>query len=377
MRLLDDVASRVIDPHLRRALELARRGSGMTAPNPCVGCVIVRDGEVVGEGYHPRAGEPHAEVFALAQAGAQARGATAYVSLEPCSHHGKTPPCTDALIAAGVARVVIGMPDPNPQAAGGATVLRAAGIAVEFADDPSAFEQLNEGWIKRVRTGMPFVTAKIALSMDARVSLTAGVPARMTHHGGEVVTRRLRSQADAVLVGAATVIADDPELTVRDEFGVRAEHQPLRVVLARRTLPGADARVFADACAPTLLLVPTHMLESAHGAALPSRVLIEGYDDATGLQGAWRALAARGIGEVLVEPGPTLLTALWSEQGALDAVVSVVAGGMAGPQAPGLYAGRPDECGEELVHRFVPREAGIVGEVVVSVWRPRAAEIRH
>jgi len=373
MRLFDDVASRVIDPYLRRALELAEHGRGATSPNPLVGCVVVRDGQVVGEGFHPRAGEPHAEVFALGHAGDKARGATAYVTLEPCDHHGKTPPCTDALIAAGVSRVVVGMPDPNPKAAQGARRLLDAGIEVDFAADQEPFESINEGWLKRMATGVPFVAAKVALSLDARPAFELGSPATLTGEAGARVTRVLRAQADAVLVGAATVISDDPELTVRDEHGVRAERQPLRVVVAHRRVPAADARVFTDGLAPTLLLVASDCPDDAPIARLGSEVLVERFDTAEGIDGVLKALGRRGIGDLLIEPGPRLLTSLWAA-GALDALVTVTAGGMAGPGAPAVFSGEPDRESGKLVHRFAPAEAGIVGDVSVTVWRPRGAD---
>jgi len=375
MRLFDDVASRVPDPFLRRALELALHGRGAAWPNPLVGCVIVSGGRIVGEGFHPRAGEPHAEVFALAHASERSRDATAYVTLEPCDHHGKTPPCTDALIAAGISRVIIGMRDPNPVAAGGAQRLREAGIAVEFADDPAPFEAVNEGWLKRQATGRPLVTAKVALSLDARVAFDAGEPARITGVSGARVTRLMREGADAVLVGAATVIADDPELTIRDDSGTRAEHQPLRVVLAGRTLPPADSRVFSDGQAPTLLVLPDDFDAASGLRALPDSVLVERYDPAAGLNGALEALAARGVGELLVEPGPRLFTSLWGSQGLLDTLVTVTAGGMAGPHAPTLYSGGTDRESNELQHRFAPAEVGIVGDVTVTVWRRSAADV--
>jgi len=376
MRLFDDVASRVVDPHLRRALELAERGRGSTAPNPLVGCVIVRDGAVVGEGFHPRAGQPHAEVFALARAGDRARNATAYVTLEPCDHQGKTPPCTQALIDAGVSRVVVGMVDPDPVAGGGAQRLRDAGVKVDFASDPEPFEAINEGWLTRVATGTPFVTAKVALSLDARPAFELGLPATITGRSGARVTRSVRERADAVLVGAATVIADDPELTVRDESGVRTEHQPLRVVLAHRTLPPPSARVFTDDLAPTLVLLASDYPEDESVRALGHRVLVERFDSALGLPGALSVLGARGIGELLVEPGPRLFTSLWSSRGVLDALVTVTAGGMAGPSAPAIYSGEPNRKAGALTHCFTPVEAGIVGDVSVTVWRPLGAGVQ-
>lgn len=369
MRLFDDVASRVDDPYLSRAFHLALRGSGATAPNPLVGCVIVRDGRVVGEGFHPAAGMPHAEIFALEDAGAAAVGSTAYVTLEPCSHHGKTPPCSTALINAGVSRVVIGMPDPNPAASGGALALREAGAVVDFAADPSPFEELNEGWLHRMRTGYPFVIVKVGWSLDARGSFAATKRASMTGGAGAQVTRALRRSSDAILVGAATVRCDDPSLTVRTAEGKPEDRQPLRVVLARTHLPQSDARVFTDGHAATLLLMDERNAESA---MIPREVDVASYDSRAGVDSAVRILGDRGVNQLLVEPGPRLLTALWSER-LIDLLVTVTAGGMAGPGAPTPYQGDSDEKDGALAHRMVPVEASIVGDVSVTAWRSSAS----
>jgi len=216
---------------LERALELAERGRGTTHPNPVVGAVVVRDGEVVGEGWHERRGEPHAEVVALDAAGERARGATLYLTMEPCAHHGSTPPCTDAILAAGVAKVVAGSLDPNPEARGGFEVLRAAGVETEHTDSFEARAQ-NEAWRVWVSERRPFVTLKLALTLDGRVA----VPGSRWVSGEESRRRvhELRAQVDAVAVGMGTVRADDPELTARD---VGAERQPRRLVFGRGPLP--------------------------------------------------------------------------------------------------------------------------------------------
>ena len=366
MRLFDDVASAVDDPFLRRACELAERARGATSPNPLVGCVIVSEGVVVGEGYHPRAGEPHAEVFALAAAGARARGADAYVTLEPCRHHGRTPPCTEALVSAGVAREIIGMPDPTSQAGGGAVELQRAGIEVRFAEDPAPFELLNEGWLALQRRGRPLVVAKLGLSLDAAVALAPGERASMTGESGASVTRILRSRADAVMVGAATVVADDPALTVRDAQGTLAHHQPTRVVLARSGLPPADARLFTDGAAPTLVLLAPGA--AAAGFESPDNVAVEHLTSGARLAVAFDALGNRGLAEVLVEPGPRLLEALRAED-LIDYLVTVVAGGVAGPGALPAFGGADAPDDRALSHRFSAVEAGIVGDVSVTVWR--------
>ena len=287
---------------------LAERGLGSTAPNPLVGCVIVADGRIVGEGFHPRAGEPHAEVFALRDAGDSARGATAYVTLEPCNHHGRTPPCSEALIAAGVARVVVGMRDPNELSAGGVERLRSAGIQVDLAADPGPFAALNEGWLKRMASGMPFITAKLGLSLDAHGAFAAGERAAITGPSGAEVTRLLRSQADAVVVSASTVIADDPALTVRAADGSLDARQPLRVVLVRETLPPQTAALFTDGLAETIVLVagdgPAGLGDSYAGvevlrsASEDLRECLRGPRRARAVRGAAGARAAAVLGSV-------------------------------------------------------------------------------
>jgi diaminohydroxyphosphoribosylaminopyrimidine deaminase / 5-amino-6-(5-phosphoribosylamino)uracil reductase len=365
VRLFSDVASGVDDPYLAHALSVGARGVGRTWPNPAVGCVIVRDGKIVGEGFHPRAGEAHAEIFALADAGADARGADAYVTLEPCAHHGRTPPCTEALIAAGVRRVIIGMRDPNADAAGGAEKLAAAGIDVAFADDPRPFAEINRGWLKRLATGLPFVTAKSGLSLDGRVAFQAGERASITGAWGADVTRRLRSRADAVMVSAATVTADDPALTVRDSHGPLAEHQPIRVVLVREHVPASDALVFSSGSDATLVLA-SERADERRLAKLPAHVHVMRWESSDGVLGALACLGKHGVGELLVEPGPRLLSALW-DASVVDEYVTVVAGGMVG-SGPELFSGTPDREDDALVARLVPVEAGIVGNVVVTVW---------
>jgi diaminohydroxyphosphoribosylaminopyrimidine deaminase/5-amino-6-(5-phosphoribosylamino)uracil reductase len=219
---------------LERALDLAERGRATTHPNPVVGAVVVRDGEVVGEGWHERVGEPHAEVRALDSAGARARGATVFVSLEPCAHHGRTGPCADALVEAGVARVVIGSPDPSSKAAGGAERLRAGGVEVEWAEGELAFRarQQNEAWRTWTSLGRPFVILKAAVTLDWRLTLAgsrwiSGPESRRRVH-------ELRAAVDAVAVGMGTVRADDPQLTAREVGAVR---QPRRLAFGRGPLP--------------------------------------------------------------------------------------------------------------------------------------------
>lgn len=229
------------EKYMARAFELARRGRFTTTPNPNVGCVIVRDGEIVGEGYHLRAGEPHAEIHALRMAGDRAKGATAYVTLEPCSHHGRTPPCADALVAAGVARVVASMQDPNPEVAGrGLYRLKQAGIDVTHGLMHSEAEAVNLGFLKRMRTGFPYVQLKMAASLDGRTAMASGESQWITSAAARADVQRFRAQSSAILSSSATVLADDPSLNVRwseldsDTQSLYPQEnlrQPLRIVI--------------------------------------------------------------------------------------------------------------------------------------------------
>lgn len=370
MRLFSDASESVSDPMLRRAYRLAEKGRGSTSPNPMVGCVIVSEGVIVGEGHHARAGGPHAEVAALAAAGEAARGATAYVTLEPCNHYGKTPPCTSALLAAGVSRVVVGMQDPNEDVSGGgAATLREHGVVVDFADDPAPFLELNEAWLKRLRTGLPWVRAKLALSLDARATMLAGRRSKITGSGGSAVTHRLRAASSAVGVGAATAEVDDPLLTVRDDSDEPAVRQPLRFVLSRTSVPAASSALFRGGAKDVVLLTsdraPADKVEAVERAG--ARVIRYAYE--SGICGALRALAAEGIDDVLIEAGPGLASTLWMAS-AIDELFVVQAGGMAGNAAPPLYLGRADAAGNDLRPRMRAVEAGVSGDDAVVVWRP-------
>lgn len=216
---------------MQRCLALANRALGKTSPNPLVGSVIVRDGKIVGEGFHPQAGEPHAEVFALREAAEKARGATVYVSLEPCNHYGRTPPCTEALIAAGVAKVVIGMVDPDPRvSSGGIHRLRSAGIEVVVGVEEEACRQINEAFIHRILYQKPFGILKYAMTLDGKIAATTGHSAWVTSPESRHLVHQLRSECDAVIVGGNTVRRDNPHLTTHQV----ASHNPLRVVMSRR-----------------------------------------------------------------------------------------------------------------------------------------------
>lgn len=295
---------------MRRAFALAARGAGRTSPNPLVGAVVVRAGEIVGEGHHRAAGSAHAEIEALDQAGPSARGATLYVALEPCAHHGRTPPCADRVIAAGITRVVAAMPDPDPRVDGrGFAALRAAGIAVvEPFLRPDA-ERLNEAFLTRVRTGRPFVLLKLATTLDGRVA----VPGRRYLTGPEALryVHRLRAQLDAVLIGVGTVLADDPELTVRDVRG----RDPVRIILDTTARTPTTSKVVAGPHPERTIIVVGDDADAARTDALSARgvrvVRSPRSDDGRiDLAEALRRLAAQGLNSVLAEGGPQVGTAL-------------------------------------------------------------------
>ncbi len=373
MSLFSDDASVISDPFLRRAYTLAAEGRGSVSPNPMVGCVIVRDGIVVGEGYHERAGGPHAEAVALAAAGDAARGATVYVTLEPCNHFGKTPPCAPALVRAGVSRVMVGMADPNEAVSGGgAQALAEAGVEVAFAPDDGPFKRLNEAWLHRLATGRPWVRVKLALTLDGRPALYASKRSRITGIGGAAITRELRSRATAVAVGAATAKVDNPRLTVRDEGDRAAMRQPVRVVLGRTSVPSPSARLFEPVSgSPVVVVVGDAAERKAIVAVEHAGAAVVTYRYTEGIRGALTALAGYGIDDVLVEAGPTLATALWGER-LIDELVIVHAGGMGGNAAPPLFMGSPDAASGDLVAWMKATESAVRGDDAITVWRSRA-----
>ena len=320
---------------MARALRLAVRGLYTTTPNPRVGCVIVRNGAVVGEGWHVRAGEPHAEVHALRQAGVRADGATAYVSLEPCSHQGRTPPCTDALIAARVARVVAAMQDPNPRVAGhGLAQLRAAGIETECGVLESEAGELNIGFVSRMTRGRPWVRMKIAASLDGKTALLNGASRWITGLDARRDGHRLRARACAVLTGFGTVREDDPQLTVRD---VETSRQPLRVVVDSRLETPLDAKLFAGGN----VLVFAAMADRNRIVALEDRgaevVVAPNAAGKVDLGAIFAELGRRELNEVHVEAGLKLNGSLLSA-GAVDELVLYLAPCILGDSARGLFS---------------------------------------
>ncbi|WP_031517622.1 bifunctional diaminohydroxyphosphoribosylaminopyrimidine deaminase/5-amino-6-(5-phosphoribosylamino)uracil reductase RibD [Streptomyces sp. NRRL F-5123] len=315
---------------MRRAVALSARAVGATAPNPVVGCVILdAAGRPAGEGWHRRAGGPHAEIHALDAAGAAARGGTAVVTLEPCNHTGRTGPCAQALVAAGISRVVYAVADPSPAASGGAATLRAAGVDVEGGLLAAEAEAVNTAWLTSVRRGRPYVLWKYAATLDGRIAAADGSSRWITSEESRADVHRLRAQADAVVVGSGTLLADDPHLAVR---GTDGAVQPLRVVVDTRARIRPTARVL-DGAAPTLVAVAkdadTAHLDSQDLVRLPYAPGPAGGPRGLDVTALLAELHARGIRSVLLEGGPTLAGAFVAA-GAVDTVVGYLAPALLG-----------------------------------------------
>jgi diaminohydroxyphosphoribosylaminopyrimidine deaminase/5-amino-6-(5-phosphoribosylamino)uracil reductase len=330
---------------MARAIRLARLGLCTTEPNPRVGCVIVRNGEILGEGYHRRAGELHAERNAIAAAGGRAPGATAYVTLEPCCHQGKTPPCTDALLEAGVKRVVVAMPDPNPLVGGkGVEVLRAKGLEVEVGVMEVQARELNPGFIKRMTEGLPFVRCKLAASLDGRSAMASGESQWITSEAARRDVQFLRARSSAIVTGIGTVLADDPSMNVRlgpDElpgyaFGRRVR-QPLRVVVDSRLRTPVDARMITLPGRTLIACVDQDPVRLSRLETAGARLYVcpEGAGRVD-LRSLFQYLGRQEINEVLVEAGPTLAGAVL-QAGLVDEIVLYLAPHLMGDGARGLF----------------------------------------
>jgi len=332
---------------MARAIQLAQRGIFTAHPNPRVGCVIIRQGEVVGEGWHMRAGEPHAEIHALNAAGEQSVAATVYVTLEPCSHHGRTPPCADALINAGVSRVVVAMQDPDPRVAGeGVARLKAAGLEVNVGVLQTEAEALNPGFISRLTRGRPFVRCKLAMSLDGRTAMASGESKWITSLAARQDVQRLRARSDAIMTGIGTMLADDPHLDVRpegiDELHVvlagEASRPPMRVIvdsslrtpMASRalSLPGKKLIATAVECSEILDTLRHKRVNVCRFAGSGKRV---------NLSLLVEYLAALAINELMVEAGPVLSGAML-QAGLVDELIIYMAPHLMGDQAQGLMA---------------------------------------
>ncbi|CAN5890550.1 bifunctional diaminohydroxyphosphoribosylaminopyrimidine deaminase/5-amino-6-(5-phosphoribosylamino)uracil reductase RibD [soil metagenome] len=323
---------------MRQALRLAARGRGKTSPNPMVGCVLVKDGVSVGAGWHHRAGEPHAEVLALRSAGDGARGSTAYVNLEPCAHQGRTPPCADALIEAGVSRVVAAMEDPDPRTAGkGMAALRDAGIGAESGLLESEARRLNEQYIRHRTIGLPFVTYKAGMSLDGRTAAADGSSQWITSEPARRDAHRLRAQSDAICAGVGTVLADDPRLTVR---GIPGARSPLRVVVDSSARTPAGARVLSSE-APTMVFTAagdSHSAVTALKEAGVEVVCVPGEAGKVDIADMLRILGDRGIVSLLLEGGATLAGA-FAREGLIDRYVFYLAPKLLGASGDGAING--------------------------------------
>jgi len=349
--------------YMARAIMLAKRGLYTTDPNPRVGCVIVKNGEIVGEGYHRKAGEGHAEVNALAMAGEQARGATAYVTLEPCSHFGRTPPCSDGLIKAGVAEVVCAMEDPNPQVSGnGFKKLEAANVKVTVGVLEQEARQLNPGFIKRMETGMPFVRLKMASSLDGRTAMADGKSQWITGPDARSDVQKLRARSSAIVTGIDSVLLDDSSLTVRkQELGLDDEladlivqRQPLRVVLDSRGRMPKKAKML-DQAGTTIVAVK-------HGVQLhlPVETLALNHDKGgLDLTALLKELAFKNCNEVLVETGATL-AGQFVQQGLVDEMVLYMAPCFMGSNARPTLALPLDDMMEK--HKVKITDTRMVGD---------------
>ncbi len=359
---------------MARALRLAKRGYYSTHPNPRVGCVLVRDGQCVGEGYHAQAGQAHAERQALAEAGERARGATVYVNLEPCAHHGRTPPCTEALIAAKVGRVVAAMIDPNPAVAGqGVAQLTAAGIAVDVGVLESAAQQLNRGFIQRMTRQRPWVCCKLAASLDGRTALADGSSKWISGEDSRRDVQRLRAASSAIVTGIGTVLADDPALNVRldphtdapplDDHVLR---QPLRVIVDSRLRTPSAARLL-HLRGQTLIATCADTTHPRAAALLAAGAELITCPDASGTQvdltRLMTRLAEREINELLIEAGATLAGAALTA-GLIDEIRLYLAPHLMGDSARGLFH---LPALEQMTQRR---------QLTIIDWRPIGSDLR-
>jgi len=330
---------------MAQAIKLAHKGCYTCHPNPRVGCVLVQNGEIVGDGFHQRAGKPHAEPIALSAAGDRAQGATAYVTLEPCSHYGRTPPCADALIQAGISRVVVAMEDPNPKVAGsGLECLRQAGVQVHTGLLESEARALNPGFIKRMSHGLPFVRCKLAMSLDGRTAMASGESKWITSDAARRDVHRLRALSSAVMTGVGTVIADDASLNVRlsvaDLDGIESAENlpsPQRVVLdSQLRMPLQSKMLSLPGQTRILCLEGEYEQQSALEAAGAEVVFMPAHKGQIGLQAAMRYLAQQEINEVLLETGPRLAGSVL-QAGLVDELVIYMAPHLMGDGGKGLF----------------------------------------
>jgi diaminohydroxyphosphoribosylaminopyrimidine deaminase/5-amino-6-(5-phosphoribosylamino)uracil reductase len=331
------------ESYMKTALSLARRGAGKTSPNPMVGCVVVKGGKTVGKGYHRAAGKPHAELEALSQAGGRARGSTLYVSLEPCCHWGRTPPCTDAIIEAGVREVVAAMEDPNPKVAGkGLKTLQRAGIKTTCGVLEGAARRLNEAYAKHVTSGLPFVTLKAGMSLDGKISTSSGESRWITGEASRDYVHRMRATSDAIMVGIETVLKDDPKLTARPRKGMG--RNPVRVVVDSRLRVPLSAKIFDPRSDARVIVATTgaanarklEKLKAMDGAVVLS---LEGPKGRVDLSLLMRDLGEMGIASLLAEGGSEVNASLLRD-GLVDKVMFFLAPMIiGGRRSPGVIGG--------------------------------------
>lgn len=341
---------------MRRAIELARQGQYSTKPNPNVGCVIVKDGIIVGEGFHPKAGQPHAEVFAMRQAGEQGRGATAYVTLEPCAHYGRTPPCAKGLVEAGVAKVIVACPDPNPLVAGkGVQILKDAGIDVEMGICEDEAHSLNDGFLKAMATGMPYVRVKIASSLDGRTAMASGESKWITGVEARQDVQHWRAISGAVITGIDTVLADDCQLNVRnlnDVDDLSTVVQPKRIILDRQGRLPLNAKILEYP--ETVMVMGPYRQELADLGV--TQLEIQPLPEL--LQ---QLVQQHQIYNVLVEAGATLSTA-FLQAGLVDELISYVAPTLLGQTARSMFNAEFSLMAEQL--RFKLQDVTRLGDDV-------------
>lgn len=326
---------------MQQAIELAKRGLYSTKPNPNVGCVIVKDNQVIGEGFHPKAGQPHAEVFALREAGEQAQGATAYVTLEPCAHYGRTPPCAEALVKAQVKKVVVACPDPNPLVAGkGVQILKNAGIEVEIGICEDSAAKLNQGFLKAMSMGMPYVRLKVASSLDGRTAMASGESKWITGSAARQDVQHWRAISGAVITGIDTVIADDCQLNVRllNNINIETVAQPKRVILDRRGRLPLTAKILENP--ETVLVMGPYRKELADLGVIQLEI--------QPLKTLLQTLSKQyQIYDVLVEAGATLSTTFLQE-GLVDEMISYVAPTLLGQSARAMFNAEFEYMAQQL-----------------------------
>ncbi len=357
---------------MREAVTEAERGRYSTSPNPSVGCVIVKHDAIIGRGYHRQAGAPHAEVEALAAASVPVAGATAYVSLEPCNHHGRTPPCSEALIAAGVGRVVYAAGDPNPRVSGsGAARLRDAGIEVCGGVGVELVAHLNRGFFQRMLSGRPRVRVKLAMSLDARAALADGQSQWITGPLARADVQRLRAESCAIVTGIGTVLADDPSLNVRDAAFEMRGRQPRRIVLDRALRTPVTARMLSLAGETHVFCLPAMLARAAALRAAGAEVeALPAGDDAAVLVSLLNRLGALEVNELLVEAGPTLAAAFLSG-GFVDELILYIAPKLLGQDArPALAVPSPARLAD--ASGFILTDSTVIGSDLRLVLQSRA-----